>query len=262
MGRASNLRFKKFYKDSIYLFYKNYLYSYLVRRSGVRRKIPQGRFKQILELGCGISSLLEHVEAPTILTDISWDALNYLRSFSRNGKNRQWIACDGGRLPFLNECFDCIVCSEVLEHVEKDEGVLDEAVRVLKRDGEFFLTVPVQPRCFGFDDRLVGHYRRYETDQLVQALARRGLGHFKIHPLLGPLEKWIMGRAAALFWILRKVKLRTKHGLFSTPFRILAWGTLPFYVLTNYLLAGLVSWQARNLSTEKVVNVLIQCQKL
>lgn len=48
----------------------------------------------------------------------------------------------GETLPFHDEMFDCVTCSEVLEHVSDKEEVLREAYRVLKPNGLFFLSTP------------------------------------------------------------------------------------------------------------------------
>lgn len=47
-----------------------------------------------------------------------------------------------GELPFQNETFDCIICTEVLEHVPEPVAVLKEFRRVLKTGGRLFLTTP------------------------------------------------------------------------------------------------------------------------
>lgn len=47
-----------------------------------------------------------------------------------------------GKLPFQNETFDCIICTEVLEHVPEPAAVLKEFHRVLKVGGRIFLTTP------------------------------------------------------------------------------------------------------------------------
>ena len=49
---------------------------------------------------------------------------------------------DGLRLPFPDGIFDAVVCSEVLEHVPDDAGVVGEIARVLKPGGIAALTVP------------------------------------------------------------------------------------------------------------------------
>jgi len=49
---------------------------------------------------------------------------------------------DGTIFPFENETFDSILCNQVLEHVFNPDEFLSEIQRVLKKDGQFLLTVP------------------------------------------------------------------------------------------------------------------------
>ncbi|HXH56824.1 class I SAM-dependent methyltransferase [Iamia sp.] len=49
---------------------------------------------------------------------------------------------DGTRLPFPDDTFDRIICSEVLEHIPDDEAALAELRRVLKSGGTIAATVP------------------------------------------------------------------------------------------------------------------------
>lgn len=46
------------------------------------------------------------------------------------------------RLPFQKEIFDCILCTEVLEHVPNPVLALKEFYRILKPGGRIFLTTP------------------------------------------------------------------------------------------------------------------------
>ena len=45
-------------------------------------------------------------------------------------------------LPFKDSSIDLLISNSVLEHVEYPEKVLDEAKRVIKKDGHFYLCVP------------------------------------------------------------------------------------------------------------------------
>jgi ubiquinone/menaquinone biosynthesis C-methylase UbiE len=45
-------------------------------------------------------------------------------------------------LPFKDASFDCVVCTEVLEHCRRPETVLGEISRVLRPGGRLFLTTP------------------------------------------------------------------------------------------------------------------------
>ncbi len=46
-------------------------------------------------------------------------------------------------LSFENESFDCIICNQVLEHINDDEKAISEMGRVLKHDGVAVITVPI-----------------------------------------------------------------------------------------------------------------------
>ena len=55
---------------------------------------------------------------------------------------RSDIYYDGSKLPFADNAFDSILCTEVFEHVEKLDDVLDELYRVLKPGGRMIVTTP------------------------------------------------------------------------------------------------------------------------
>jgi 2-polyprenyl-3-methyl-5-hydroxy-6-metoxy-1,4-benzoquinol methylase len=46
------------------------------------------------------------------------------------------------KLPFKAQVFDCVVCTEVLEHVDSPERLSAELVRVTRTAGRLCLTVP------------------------------------------------------------------------------------------------------------------------
>lgn len=52
------------------------------------------------------------------------------------------VLASADELPFGTETFDCIVCTEVLEHCPNPGGVLAEMHRVLRPGGFVFLTTP------------------------------------------------------------------------------------------------------------------------
>lgn len=60
------------------------------------------------------------------------------------------IACDGCNLCFTDESFDCVYCSEVIEHIPEAEKLVSEMHRVLKNNnGELVLSTPNWISLFG-----------------------------------------------------------------------------------------------------------------
>ncbi len=256
--RVREKRFESFFKDSVYLFYKNHLYNFLVRRHVVRKNLRGSRFQTILELGCGTSPMLD-TSVRAVQTDLSWQALSFLRLSSKNGKDLRPVACDATHLPFRDEAFDCVICSEVIEHIEEDELALQEIARIVKRGGELILTCPLHQKYFGFDDRLVGHYRRYELPELTNRLTEMGFQDCRSNSVLGLLEKQVMDKVAKL-WVFLKGRKGEDRPL-GLGTQILAWLFLPFYLLINYALAAAVTAQAQITSLEKTVTVCLRCRK-
>src|SRR5262249_19291987 len=62
--------------------------------------------------------------------------------------------------------FDCVVATDVLEHIEDDTAAFEKLVRLVKPDGLLLITVPAGQGLFGYHDETLGHYRRYSRGQL------------------------------------------------------------------------------------------------
>ena len=84
------------------------------------------------------------------------------------------VRADVTALPFADESFDGAVLGEVLEHVEDDRGALGEVARVLRPAGVLAVSVPADPRRFGPSDEWAGHVRRYEREELQEAVRSAG----------------------------------------------------------------------------------------
>jgi SAM-dependent methyltransferase len=78
------------------------------------------------------------------------------------------IVCDACDLPFANESYDAVFCREVIEHVLNDNALLNEAHRVLKADGWFFVSTP---NAFQHLPDGKHHLRAYSPQQLLDKLA-------------------------------------------------------------------------------------------
>lgn len=98
------------------------------------------------------------------------------------------MRADITRLPFPDDYFDCVICSEVLEHIPEHEAALTELVRILKPNANLVVSVPRY-----FSERICwlissaysrdegGHIRIYKKKKLQKMLAGHGMQCWKIN---------------------------------------------------------------------------------
>ena len=56
---------------------------------------------------------------------------------------------------------------DCLEHVEDDKTLFNELVELVRPGGTLIVTVPAMMALYGERDERIGHYRRYERDELA-----------------------------------------------------------------------------------------------
>jgi ubiquinone/menaquinone biosynthesis C-methylase UbiE len=123
-----------------------------------------GRIAQNADFTVG----LEYVHQNTLSATIRWKATSF-------------VTGDAINLPFRENSFDKILCTEVIEHIENDSCFIEEAYRVLKVNGILVITTPnLNPtfrfynlfkRLAGIGDSDIGHVRRgYNEVQIKQML--------------------------------------------------------------------------------------------
>lgn len=97
--------------------------------------------KRILDIGCGPGvQFLAHVPRNEFHgVDISATAL---ADAERNGLLPHQLAVGDEPLPFPDEYFDYVVCTDIFEHLFDPLVALVEARRVLKNDGVLIASVP------------------------------------------------------------------------------------------------------------------------
>lgn len=135
------------------------------------------------------------------------------------------IRGDATRLPFRDSSFDCIVTSEVLEHIHDDVRALGELSRVLRPGGTLAATVPSWlPEKINwmlsdeYHSPFVqgGHVRIYSAFELKSKICAAGLalrGSHRAHSLHSP------------YWWLRCAvgPARQDHALVNAYKRFLEW---------------------------------------
>ena len=99
-------------------------------------------------------------------------------------------------LPFKDNSFDLIVCSEVLEHLHEYNDAIKEMKRVLKPGGKFFASVPAswpEKICWylskDYQNQPGGHLRIFNQKRLVKEIECLGfkfLSSEKFHSIHSP----------------------------------------------------------------------------
>jgi SAM-dependent methyltransferase len=91
-------------------------------------------------------------------------------------------------LPYADETFDCVIASEILEHIPDDNAAIAELIRVLKVGGMLAVTVPrwfPERVCWWLSDEYHsnegGHVRIYRASELRSRLLRAGLTFTHTH---------------------------------------------------------------------------------
>lgn len=102
---------------------------------------------KILDAGCGIglnSFLAARIGHRVVGIDNESEKIRLAKKMLSKSKytNVSFLENDVTKLNFANNSFDCVICFEVLEHIENDRKAIQEISRTLKDDGLFILSVP------------------------------------------------------------------------------------------------------------------------
>lgn len=94
-------------------------------------------YRSGVDVGCGSSVILDSL--PDVVgVDSSLGKLRFLRGHLR----QPLVRADVRSLPFPDEAFDLLICSQVIEHVEYDLGIFEEFRRLLEPGGTLILGTP------------------------------------------------------------------------------------------------------------------------
>ncbi len=154
---------------------------------------------RILDLGCGegrhviTAYMLKNVESVGI--DLSLDDLlttrqRFCEFAEPDNRDKSLVisVANGNQLPFADQTFDKVICSEVLEHVPDYGAVLSEIERVIKPGGEFAVSVPrffPEWVCWQLSDAYHqvegGHIRIFNASKLRRHVEHCGFVYYHHH---------------------------------------------------------------------------------
>jgi len=93
------------------------------------------------------------------------------------------------KLPYRDNSFDFLSAIDVMEHIKDDDFAVSEISRVLKKNGIIVITVPHRMKYYTQQDRLIGHYRRYEINKIASLFKKHNLKVIHIFGVYGQLMR-------------------------------------------------------------------------
>jgi ubiquinone/menaquinone biosynthesis C-methylase UbiE len=154
---------------------------------------------RVLDIGCGAG---RHVCACSRISDVQvWgvdqcradlikakENLNFEKAYGVTHGVSQLLSGDILHLPFPDNFFDLVICSEVLEHIIDDTSAMKEIIRVLKNKKNLVVSVPrfgPERICWAlstdYQNTPGGHVRIYKQAQLIQRLESLGVKKWSAH---------------------------------------------------------------------------------
>lgn len=152
---------------------------------------------RLLDVGCGTGRHileLSRYEGTFVGLDMSDEDLKKMRYLlalaAQEGRlvaNVHIAQGDGMSLPFEDNEFDHVICTETLEHVDDDEAMLRDLIRVLRPGGVLVVSVPDE-----YSERLLwrlspryrtapgGHVRIYRRKRIIGLLTENGAKPYSV----------------------------------------------------------------------------------
>jgi SAM-dependent methyltransferase len=156
---------------------------------------------RVLEAGCGIGNVTELLLDRSRLVcvdgdDVYWEVIERRFGHLENLRCEKMDLGDPEAYAALRaESLDTILCLDALEHIEDDEAVLERFFATLEPGGKAIVLVPADPALYSACDRVLGHRRRYTSEELASKMRRAG---FEV------VEERPFNRLGALGWKLNK----------------------------------------------------------
>ncbi len=130
--------------------------------------------KSVLDVGCGRAWVAEHFLPKGVRVhslDISFTNPSKAVKLYPN-KNHFGIVANSFKLPFANGSFDCVIASEIIEHVVNPAAFVKELFRVVKEGGRLIITTPYKEKivyhlCIHCNKKTPANAHLHSFDEMI-----------------------------------------------------------------------------------------------
>lgn len=187
----------------------------------LKRYLPYFR-GNVLDVGCGQSPYRHLLAKNTIYFGIDIFAADKQFDY----RNSEMTPFNGVDIPFEDKMFDGVICTEVLEHVEHFQKLVDEMYRVMKPGSVVIVTVPWSARF---------HYIPYDFYRYTPSALKIMFNKFsKIEVVNRGSDISNIGNKLVVMWFRNIFPVRKWEFIFA-PFWILALPILGAVALVSHI---------------------------
>lgn len=130
--------------------YNNYIFKWIMH----------GDYKKILDFGAGKGEYCNKIDSSKInAVEVDMELKAQLKCYSYSSVDE-----------IIGKKFDLIYTLNVLEHIEDDLAIMNKLDNLLENNGIIKILVPAKMELYSKMDSKVGHYRRYEKNELESLL--------------------------------------------------------------------------------------------
>ncbi len=176
---------------------RRWLFSRVIRRLNPPRDLP------VVDIGCSTGTNLHLLKGLGFTSIEALDSSPAAVEFcARQGLPPVTLG-DARVAPFEDAIFSLALATDVVEHVDEDDLVIKETLRILRPGGLAIFTVPAFMSLWGGQDELAHHKHRYRKSEFVRKVEACGFetlnSYYFNYILFGPI------------WLSRKILAKTRY---------------------------------------------------